>query len=737
MNFATHFIIGKKSLIIAGIFLLLFFLNINIAAATTETFTTAGASTWTAPEYVYSVTVETWGGGGGSGGGTDTGLPGGSGGGGGAYASRVISVTPGTIYNYEVGAGGPASGVNGSSGGLSEFTGDAGGHCAARGGYNGLDNGGSNSNSLGGTTTSPTDGTTKKAGGAGVVPTGTSGGGGGESASPSVAGNDAIDTAGGTGTAGTDGSAGQALGVAGVAGNNPGAGAGGSGRRSGGSEAGAAGGDGQVKLTYTATPPVISQTAYIFTNDNGTTTDTYTQSHSAATSTAITGVKKGEKLIARIQIDNTGTGTSTTQYRLQWENQTDAEGTWTDLSTTTQIRWELSEKAALPGRSGQVPLTTKQVGNCTTTTTFMSGLFVAGTATSTVLTLGPTKCTELAYAIETSGATLNKTYRLRLVTGSTTSALDAYTKYPTFTIESAQDLRYSKEVKGGYSTTTLDSLGDVGFTSIAIGVDGFPVIAYYDSVNGNLNFAKCNNVPCSSYSTSTIDTGGDVGNYSALAIGSDGFPVIFYHNTGGASAFAKCNNISCSSVATSTIDNLGGKFSSMAIGSDGFPVIFYSNGTSEIHFAKCNNIACTSVATSSLTSEGQVGDGNSMAIGSDGFPVVAYYRDSNGNFLYFGKCNNVSCSSFSTSTIDTPSHPFGSANSSMAIGSDGFPVIAYSIPATGELKFAKCNNLSCSSKTISSLDTGDDVGSFSSMAIGSDGFPDRKSACRERVFRAV
>jgi hypothetical protein len=64
-------------------------------------------------------------------------------------------------------------------------------------------------------------------------------------------------------------------------------------------------------------------------------------------------------------------------------------------------------------------------------------LTIRTAATTTPYALGPTKCTELAFAIEISGATLNKTYRLRLVTGSTTSALDAYIKYPIFIIESA------------------------------------------------------------------------------------------------------------------------------------------------------------------------------------------------------------------------------------------------------------------------------------------------------------
>jgi hypothetical protein len=406
--------------------------------------------------------------------------------------------------------------------------------------------------------------------------------------------------------------------------------------------------------------PTLAQTAYIFLNDNGTTTDTYTKAHSAATSTAITGVKKGEKLIARIQIDNTGTGTSTAQYRLQWENQTDAEGTWSDLSTTTQIQWSLSEKGALPSRYGQVPLATNQVGTCTTTTTFSSGLFVAGAATSSVLALGPTKCTELAYAIDTSGATLNRIYRLRLVTGSTTIALDAYTKYPTFTIESAQDIRYSKEVKGGYSTTTLANTGNVGqHTSIAIGSDGFPVISYQDVTLGNLNFAHCNNLSCSSYTTSSLDTGGDVGEYTSIAIGSDGFPVIAYRDydtTRRNLNFAKCNNISCSSVSTSSLDWGGdvGQYSSIAIGTDGFPVIAYydnDNANLNLNFAKCNNIACTSVATSSLVTGGIVGWYPSITIGSDGFPVIPYYSQTDG-FLHFAKCNNIACTSVVTSSLD-------------------------------------------------------------------------------------
>jgi putative component of membrane protein insertase Oxa1/YidC/SpoIIIJ protein YidD len=367
------------------------------------------------------------------------------------------------------------------------------------------------------------------------------------------------------------------------------------------------------------------------------------------------------------------------------------------------------------------------VGTCTTTTTFSSGLFVGGTATSSNLSLGPTKCTELAYAIETSGATLNKTYRLRLVTGSTTSQLDAYTQYPTFTIESAQDIRYSKEVRGGYSTTTLDSLGDVGqFASIAIGTDGFPVISYYEGTNGNLSFAKCNNSSCSSYATSFLDTQ-VVSLYTFVAIGSDGFPVIsYYDNVKLKLDVAHCNNITCASVSTTSLSGVGsgaGQYSSIAIGTDGFPVISYYNATSsvqDLQFGKCNDVFCSSVATSSLDTGGAVGKFSSITIGSDGFPVISYYDETLGN-LNFAKCNNSSCSSYATSSLDTGGNV--GWNTSVTVGADGFPVISYYDATNFNLNFAKCNNISCSSVTTSSLDTGGDTGQYTSIAIGSDGFP--------------
>lgn len=97
-------------------------------ALISDTFTTPGVNSWTAPTEVTAAKVECWGGGGG-GGGQNLSSDGGGGGGGGAYAQKTTyTVTPDNSYYVYVGAGGTggsgACGTNGqgSSFGASEAT---------------------------------------------------------------------------------------------------------------------------------------------------------------------------------------------------------------------------------------------------------------------------------------------------------------------------------------------------------------------------------------------------------------------------------------------------------------------------------------------------------------------------------------------------------------------------------------------------------------------------------------
>lgn len=280
----------------------------------------------------------------------------------------------------------------------------------------------------------------------------------------------------------------------------------------------------------------------------------------------------------------------------------------------------------------------------------------------------------------------------------------------------------------------VDAAGDAGgFTSLAIGTDGNPVISYFSTAgNGDLVFAHCNDPTCSGDVThSLIDFLGSVGRYTSLAIGTDGNPVMSYYDaTHGDLKVAHCDDPACAGggETVSTVDATGdaGGYSSLAIGSDGNPVISYQDqelGNDRfLKVAHCNDPACAGGdETVSTVAAGNAGFYTSLAIGTDGNPVVSY--ETSGS-LTVAQCNDPACAggNEAVSTVDG----FGdNSYTSLTIGTDGNPVMSYFDQTFGELRVARCNDPACEggNETVSSVDTGGDAGAFNSIAIGTDGNP--------------
>lgn len=279
------------------------------------------------------------------------------------------------------------------------------------------------------------------------------------------------------------------------------------------------------------------------------------------------------------------------------------------------------------------------------------------------------------------------------------------------------------------NNNSVIDMGGVGAgTSVVIGSDAFPVIAYYDQTNRDLKFAKCGNSSCTLGNTqATVDATGDVGSQPSIALGTDNFPVISYWDeTNGDLKVAKCGNVSCSSGNTiRTIDSqdITGQYSSIAVGSDGYPVISYRDASGQrLMVVKCGNAACASGNTlTAVDTSGNVGEFTSIAIGIEGFPVVAY-KDSGNNALKVVKCGSSDCATGNTfSVVDTSANI---QDVSLAIGTDGFPIISYRENSAEDLKLVKCGDTSCSSgNTVTVLDADGSVGFHSSVKIGTDGLP--------------
>ncbi|MEE3328090.1 MAG: hypothetical protein VX252_12205 [Myxococcota bacterium] len=174
------------------------------------------------------------------------------------------------------------------------------------------------------------------------------------------------------------------------------------------------------------------------------------------------------------------------------------------------------------------------------------------------------------------------------------------------------------------------------------------------------------------------------------------------------------------------------EFPQVIEGSDGFPLISFTDPVANtLKFVHCNNADCEGLpdavppdtVTPTTSSGGAVqGNGSDMALGSDGLAVVSYYSTATG--LIFLRCLDTGCNSQATQTIDATVGASWSHRSSIAVGSDGMPVVAYYHGADQDVGFAHCGTLSCGAGTTTViLDSVGDVGKHPVVAIGATGFP--------------
>ena len=251
--------------------------------------------------------------------------------------------------------------------------------------------------------------------------------------------------------------------------------------------------------------------------------------------------------------------------------------------------------------------------------------------------------------------------------------------------------------QAGFSTTTLDSAGNVGeSSSIAIGTDGLGLISYYDAENSDLKVAHCANAACTTATVSTLDSTGFVGFSTSIAIGADGLGLIsYYSDTNSNLKVAHCSNTACTTATVSTLDSTGdvGLDPSIAIGADGLGLISYYDFTNDnLKVAHCSNAACTTATVSTLDTTGSVGAYTSIAIGADGLGLISYWDIMNSD-LKVAHCANAACTTATVSTLDTTGNV--GVYTSIAIGADGLGLISYRDDTNSGLKVAHCPNLEC------------------------------------------
>jgi len=234
-----------------------------------------------------------------------------------------------------------------------------------------------------------------------------------------------------------------------------------------------------IEVDYEPPVFILNQRSVVWQNDDGDSdgnplTGGYVNQNttSTATDTALT-MEKGERATWRVQIDNTGTGATTTSYKMQWATTTGqctSTLTWSDVGTSTEIAWSYG----LSGNNGETitGTTTDTSSSCGdgSCTGFATGTWHEAVATTSSHILTNDYNTEFGFMIKTSNAATGTTYCLRL--NNNGQALDNYYSFGELSIVSSATKKYSKNAVASVSDsdTTADLtyfLDNKGYSDVA------------------------------------------------------------------------------------------------------------------------------------------------------------------------------------------------------------------------------------------------------------------------------
>ncbi len=275
----------------------------------------------------------------------------------------------------------------------------------------------------------------------------------------------------------------------------------------------------------------------------------------------------------------------------------------------------------------------------------------------------------------------------------------------------------------GFRSAAIDITGDVGeYASVAIGVDGLPIVSYYDRTNGDLKVAHCESIDCSSATVTTLDAAGNVGLHTSIGIADDRPVIAYFDATNLDLKLAHCDDTACTSADLQVLDSTGdvGRYASLiaANASGGLSIAYFDNTNADLRFLRCGDSACAGMDRTTVDADGLVGYFASMTATSDGRPVIAYW-DASTSDLKLALCSNLICTSKSLVVLDS-SGSVGS-HASVAIGADGLPIVAYRSSTVSYLMAAHCNDSDCA--TVSVTPVSSDGGYYTSLTIGDDGLP--------------
>jgi hypothetical protein len=219
--------------------------------------------------------------------------------------------------------------------------------------------------------------------------------------------------------------------------------------------------------------------------------------------------------------------------------------------------------------------------------------------------------------------------------------------------------------------------------------NGVPVISYYNSSSGDLDFAISDNSLGDSWNIVSVDTSGVVGLYSSLEIVNGRPAVAYYDQTNGDLKFVRASSSSGFTWNNPiTVDSSGdvGRFCSLKI-VDGFPAIsYFDDFGDDLKYIRATDVNGTTWGSPVvLDTEGSTGQYSSLCV-IDGNPAVAYNRgDTTHELRYIRSLDSTGSSWGDVEIVDSTDNVGRYAS---LVEFDSKPVISYQDYTTDRVRVA-------------------------------------------------
>jgi len=373
------------------------------------------------------------------------------------------------------------------------------------------------------------------------------------------------------------------------------------------------------------------------------------------------------------------------------------------------------------------------------------------------------QCTEVAFAIDTSNARANTTYRLLVATKdgvAPTNSLwrgpTSVTAYPTLTTETTKSTRIAKDASAVMANCTdtawgcgaVDTARRGDFTSMAMDAAGNPWISYTGDPTGTADLFVAHYVgsggtgcATAAWTCSTVESAVIIQYETSLAIDAKGVPWVAYLDNTNAKVkvarYVGSGGTGCAVTSWTCVAVHSAYQPSIGFDSAGTAWVSYNDPAGGLGVARyvgsggtgCNSSTewvCTMVESTT-----NMGESSSLAFDPAGNPWVSFYDNVGFNLRvarYVGT-GGTGCAitSWTCEAIDTANN-VGIYQTSIAFDNQGAAWISYRDETNADLRVARyvgAGGTGCAviTWTCLSVDTAGDAGRSSTIAIDAAGNP--------------